>query len=61
MEAHEREAYLHGGQMAFEVAQEAGKSDLSQFTGEEWLHFCEAMCKAYHIKFSELENKLLFG
>lgn len=61
MEEHEKEAYIHGGNMAAEYAKSIGKSDLANLTGDEWLTFCECMCKNYHMKHVELENKMLFG
>jgi len=58
MENKEQEAYLHGGNNAAEYAKSIGKCDLSQFTGQEWLTFCECMCKNYHDKYTELENNV---
>lgn len=50
MEKNEKTAYLYGGQNAAEYMKSIGKIDLSQLTGEEWLTFCECMCKNYHLK-----------
>ena len=58
MESNEKDAYIYGGQMAAEYAKSIGKSDLASFTGEEWLTFCECMCKNYHNKYIELSNKV---
>ncbi len=56
----ENKAYLHGGLNAFEYAKEIGKHDLATFTAEEWGIFCHCMCKNYHMKLVELENKMHF-
>jgi hypothetical protein len=55
----EKEAYLHGGKNAAEFAQSIGKSDLTQFTGEEWLTFCECMCKNYHLKYVDITKDIV--
>lgn len=53
-EAAEQAAYLYGGANAAEYAKSIGKHDLATLTGEEWLTFCECLCKNYHLKFLEL-------
>lgn len=52
-----RAAYIYGGNMAAEYAKSIGKHDLATLTGDEWLTFCECMCKNYHSKFLELTNQ----
>ena len=52
----QKDAYLHGGLNAHEYAMEIGKTDLTLFTPQEWLTFCECMCRNYHHKIIELEN-----
>jgi len=58
MEDHEKEAYLEGGIEACAYAKSIGKSDLATLTGEEWLTFCQCMCKNYHRKIIQLGNKI---
>ncbi len=53
LENYEKRAYLYGGQMAYEYAKEIGKHDLTTFTGDEWLTFCECMCHNYHLEFAK--------
>ena len=60
MEDEEREAYLYGGLNAHEYATSIGKSDLADLTSDQWITFCECMCKNYHSKYNELQNKLFF-
>lgn len=52
-----RAAYIHGGNMAAEYAKSIGKHDLATLTGDEWLTFCECLCKNYHSKFLELTSQ----
>ena len=59
MEDFEKEAYLYGGMNAHEYAQSIGKHDLATFTAEEWLTFCECMCKNYHLKHAVLMSEIL--
>lgn len=61
MEENERQAYIYGGQMAAEYAKSIGKHDLATFTGEEWLTFCECMCKNYSQKIAELDDEIPFN
>jgi len=56
MEDEEKRAYLHGGLNACEYAKSIGKTDLATFTGEEWLTFCECMCKNFHQEFMKTQN-----
>jgi hypothetical protein len=58
MHSFEKDAYIKGGQMAHEYAKSIGKSDLAQFTGEEWLTFCECMCKNYHDAYAKDDRRL---
>ena len=53
MEEDQKQAYLYGGMNAHEYAQSIGKHDLATFTADEWLTFCECMCKNYHAKLVE--------
>jgi len=56
IEQMQQEAYLYGGLNAAEYAKSIGKHDLAEFTGPEWLTFCECLCKNYHNKYIELTS-----
>lgn len=58
MENNEREAYLFGGKCGAEYAKSINKSNMAEFTGDEWLTFCECMCKNYHLDFIRLNKTL---
>lgn len=60
MEAEERAAYIYGGTHAAEYLKEIRKTDLSTLTGEEFVTFCECMCKNYHLKYVELTDEIPF-
>ena len=56
MDELERNAYLYGGQNGAEYLKSIGKDDLKDLTGDEWLTFCECICKNYHVKLIEFTN-----
>lgn len=49
-------AYKCGGRAAHEYAKSIGKTDLKDFTGEEWIYFCECMCKNFLSKKIEIDR-----
>ena len=49
----EKQAYLHGGKNGGEYLESIGKYNLAELTKEEWLTFCECICKNYHSKHVE--------
>ena len=61
-----KEAYIEGGNQAFEYAKSINKKDLSTFTADEWVTFCECLCKGYDSKLLDItknkdENNFIFG
>lgn len=48
----EKQAYLHGGQNGGQYLESINKFNLQQLTKEEWLTFCECICKNYHTKYN---------
>jgi len=53
----EEQAYMYGAQMGAEYLKEIGKFDLGILSAGEALIFAECMCKNYHNKIIELQNK----
>lgn len=58
MEDEQREAYMFGARMGAEYLNEIGKTDLAVLTPNEVLTFSECMCKNYHSKLVDIQNKL---
>ena len=53
MTGKEKGAYLYAGSHAHEFMAEIGKHDLATLTADEWLIFCQCMCKNYLNKIKE--------
>jgi len=47
----EKQAYLHGGRNGGEYLKSIKKYNLRELTKDEWLTFCECVCKNYHAKY----------
>lgn len=48
----QKQAYLHGGKNGGEYLESIKKYNLAELTKEEWLTFCECICKNYHAQFN---------
>ena len=56
MEPWELEAVEYGGAMGAEYLESIGIFDLTKLSKEQWLTFCECVCKNYHTKRAELDS-----
>jgi len=54
MEPWELEAVEYGGAMGAEYLESIGIFDLTKLSKEQWLTFCECVCKNYHNKIALL-------
>ena len=56
MEEFEKKAVEAGGKMGGEYLESIGKFNLMELSREEWLIFCECVCKEYHEKHAEFQS-----